>query len=138
MKRDWSEVAEAGELAARVLPAAEKQVREWDLPRTVAARREAELHLATAKAHAARVRDRIKSETWAELAEEWSKVQIPYQQAKALWWQAQAALPIRAKRGEARKALLASWHIASDLPAMPLLRALRDLSIRGRITLPGT
>jgi DNA-binding CsgD family transcriptional regulator len=137
LKRDWSEVAEAGELAARVLPAAEKQVSQWALPRSVAARREAEVHLATARAHAARVRDRIKSETWAHIANEWQKVGIPYQQAKALWWQTQAALPLRAKRGEARKALLASWAIASELPAMPLMRALRDLSVRGRITLPG-
>jgi DNA-binding CsgD family transcriptional regulator len=83
------------------------------------------------------VRDRDKSETWAQIADEWAKVQIPYRQAKALWWQAQAALPIRAKRTEARKALLASWHLAAELPATPLLRALRDLSIRGRITLPG-
>jgi DNA-binding CsgD family transcriptional regulator len=138
LKRDYSEVAEAGELAARVLPAAEKQVKNWELPKSVAARREAELHLDTARAHAARVRDRIKPETWASLAEQWRQLNIPYRQAKAYWWQAQAALPVRANRPEARKALLASWKIATDLQAMPLRRALVDLSVRGRIPLPGS
>ena len=69
---------------------------------------------------------------------QWAELNIPYRQAKALWWQAQAALPIRAKRAEARKALLAAWSIATDLPATPLQRALVDLSIRGRIALPGS
>jgi DNA-binding NarL/FixJ family response regulator len=135
IKRDYSEVADAGELAGRVLPVAEKAVAEWDLPRTVGARREAELHLATARAHAGRVKGKTTSDTWAALAEAWSKVPIPYQAAKARWWQTQAALPIRAQRAEARKALKESWSIARELPAEPLLRALRDLATRGRITL---
>jgi DNA-binding NarL/FixJ family response regulator len=135
IKRDYSEVADAGELAGRVLPAAEKAVAEWELPRTVGARREAELHLATARAHAGRVKGKNISDKWASLAEAWAKVPIPYQAAKARWWQAQAALPIRAQRAEARKALKESWSIARDLSAEPLLRALRDLAVRGRITL---
>src|SRR5699024_10618026 len=106
LKRDYSEVADAGELAGRVLPAAEQAVSQWDLPRRVGARREAELHLATARAHAARVRGKVTSGAWASLADAWSKVPIPYQQAKARWWQAQAALPNRSQRAEARKALL--------------------------------
>lgn len=138
LKRDWSEVAAASELAGRVMPAAEKLVSAWDLPRNVGARREAELHLATARAHATRVRGKTKPETWAELAEAWLKVPIPYRAAKARWWQAQAALPTRAKRAEARRALLEAWRIAADLPAAPLQRALRDLAVRGRITLPDT
>jgi DNA-binding CsgD family transcriptional regulator len=136
LKRDWSEVAEAGELAGRVLSAAEKLVSHWHLPRTVGARREAELHLATARAHASRVRGRTEPQTWAELAQAWAKIPIPYQAAKARWWQAQAALPTRALRSEARKALTESWRIASKLPAGPLQRVLRDLAIRGRINLP--
>jgi DNA-binding NarL/FixJ family response regulator len=136
LKRDWSEVADAGELAGRVLPVAEKAVAEWELPRTVGARREAELHLATARAHAGRVKGKTNSNTWASLAEAWAKVPIPYQAAKARWWQTQAALPVRAQRAEARKALKESWSIARDLNAEPLLRALRDLATRGRITLP--
>ncbi|MEX2547742.1 MAG: LuxR C-terminal-related transcriptional regulator [Chloroflexota bacterium] len=138
LKRDWSEVADAGELAGRVMAVAEGALNDWDLPVTVGARREAELHLAMARAHADRVRGKAKPERWAELAEAWLKVPIPYQAAKARWWQAQAALPVRAKRAEARKALTEAWRICSNLPAAPLQRALRDLSVRGRITLPDT
>ena len=136
-KRDWSEVADASELAGRVMPDAAKAVAEWDLPRSVGARREAELHLATARAHAARVKGKVKSSTWAELADAWATVPIPYQAAKARWWQAQAALPSKPQRAEARKALIDGWRIATDLPADPLQRALRDLATRGRISIPG-
>jgi DNA-binding CsgD family transcriptional regulator len=136
LKRDWSEVADAGELAGRVLPIAEKAVAAWDLPRTVGARREAELHLATARAHATRVRGRTTTTIWADLAERWAKVPIPYQVAKARWWQAEAALPDRARRSEARRALTEAWRIAAELPARPLQGALRDLAMRGRIALP--
>jgi DNA-binding CsgD family transcriptional regulator/tetratricopeptide (TPR) repeat protein len=135
-KRDWSIVAEAGELAERVLPIAERQLAESDLPANLGARREAELHLATARAHAARVRGRSEPETWAELAEAWGAVPIPYLAAKAYWWQAAAALEARERRGEARKALRAAWRIAGELPARPLRRALIELAGRGRIPLP--
>ena len=84
------------------------------------------------------MRGKTTPETWAGLAESWAKVPIPYQQAKMRWWQAQACLPIRAKRAEARRALNESWRIAQELPAAPLQRALVDLAIRGRITLPGS
>ena len=136
LKRDWSEVADAGELAGRVLPIAEKQVAAWNLPPTVGARREAELHLATARAHATRVRGKTTTSIWAELADSWAKVPIPYQVAKARWWQAEAALPERARRSEARRAITEAWRIAVDLPALPLQGALRDLAMRGRIALP--
>jgi DNA-binding CsgD family transcriptional regulator/tetratricopeptide (TPR) repeat protein len=138
LKRDWSEVADAGELAGRVLPDAERAVKKWHLPKSVGARREAELHLATARAHAARVKGKISPEAWAGLADAWSEVPLPYQVAKARWWQAQAALPTRARRGEARRALTEAWRIASELPAGPLQKALRDLAVRGRIALPDT
>jgi DNA-binding NarL/FixJ family response regulator len=89
-----------------------------------------------ARAHAARVKGKTKSNTWASLAEAWAKVPIPYQAAKARWWQTQAALPNRPQRAEARMAIKESWNIARELTAEPLLRALRDLATRGRITLP--
>jgi DNA-binding NarL/FixJ family response regulator len=138
LKRDWSEVADAGELAGRVLPVAEKAVAAWDLPPTVGARREAELHLATARAHAARVRGKSATSNWAHLAEGWAKLPNPYQAAKARWWQAEAALPERSRRSEARRALIDAWRIAVELPARPLQRALRDIAMRGRIALPDT
>ncbi len=136
LRRDWSRVADASGLAKDVLERAEQRIARYELPSTVGARREAELYLATARAHMERVRGRAKPEVWAKLAEEWRKVHVPYQVAKARWWQAQAALPVRARRAEARRALLEAWRIASDLPAQPLRRALRDIADRGRIGLP--
>ena len=106
LKRDWSTVAEADDAGRR--RAAGRPSRPGppsDCPRTVGARREAELHLATARAHHERVRGRTKPETYAALAEAWAKIPVPYQVAKARWWQAQAALPTRARRAEARRAL---------------------------------
>lgn len=135
-RRDWKSVADAGALAARVLPAAEEQLARHQLPPTVGARREAELYLATARAHAERVRGRSKPETWAQLADAWAALPVPYNVAKARWWQAQALLPDRARRAEARRALTEAWKISGRLPAAPLRRALVELAGRGRIRLP--
>ena len=120
LKREWSVVAEATTLANEVLPAAEQSLVRHSLPASLGARREAELHMATARAHHERVRGRTKPETYAALADAWAKIPVPYQVAKARWWQAQAALPTRARRAEARRALLESWRIAGKLPAAPL------------------
>jgi DNA-binding CsgD family transcriptional regulator/tetratricopeptide (TPR) repeat protein len=136
LRRDWSKVADASALASEVLAQAEQRIARHELPASVGARNEAELYLATARAHLERVRGRAKPETWAALAEAWTKVHVPYQAAKARWWQAQAALPDRQKRSEARRALLDAWRIAGELPAQPLRRALRDIADRGRINLP--
>ena len=137
LERDLSAVAEASGLAREVLPVAEQSITQHPLPSSVGARREAELHVATARAHSDRVRGRIEPETWARLAEDWSRIPVPYQVAKARWWQAQALLPFRARRAEARRALREAWSISGELPAGPLRAALRDLAQRGRIGLPG-
>jgi len=136
LKREWSMVAEATTLANEVLPAAEQSLNRHSLPASIGQRREAELYMATARAHHERVRGRTKPETYAALADAWGKIPVPYQVAKARWWQAQAALPTRARRGEARRALTEAWRISGKLPAAPLRNALRDLAQRGRITLP--
>jgi DNA-binding CsgD family transcriptional regulator/tetratricopeptide (TPR) repeat protein len=136
LKRDWSTVAQATTLANEVLPVAEHNLARHPLPASVGARREAELYMATARAHHERVRGRSKPETYAALAEAWAKIPVPYQVAKARWWQAQVALPTRERRAEARRALTEAWRIAGKLPAAPLRNALRDLAARGRITLP--
>ncbi|HVM30390.1 MAG TPA: AAA family ATPase [Candidatus Limnocylindrales bacterium] len=135
-RREWEAVAEAGELAGRVLPEAERQVAEGSLPASIGARREADLHLATARAHAARVRGRADPAEWARLAGAWATVPVPYQAAKAHWWHAATALEARDRRSEARDALHAAWRIAGELPARPLRRALAQLAERGRIPLP--
>ncbi|CAN5860123.1 LuxR family transcriptional regulator [soil metagenome] len=135
-KRDWAAIADAGELAERVLSIAERQLARSDMPASLGARREAELYLATARAHAARVRGRAQPADWAKLAEQWKRIPIPYQAAKALWWQAAAALEARERRDEARDALHEAWRLAAELPAEPLRRALAQLAGRGRIPLP--
>jgi DNA-binding CsgD family transcriptional regulator len=134
-RREWSLVADAGELAGQVLPAAEKALAGSALPASLGARREAELHLATARAHEARLRGRASVDEWAELARRWAEVPIPYHVAKARWWQATAALEARAARSIAREALEEAWRIAAELPARPLQQALLELAARGRVPL---
>ena len=75
--RDWSAVADAGELAARVMPVAEKALAASRLPRTLGALSEAELHLATARAHQNRLKGRASVDEWADLAERWALVPVP-------------------------------------------------------------
>ena len=135
-RRDYSAVADAGALAARVLPVATEAMARPGLPKSVGARREAELYLATARAHDERVRGRARPEPWAKLAEAWAGLRIPYNQARARWWQTAALLPDRTRRNEARKALTEAWKIAGKLPAAPLRKALAELGARGNIRLP--
>jgi DNA-binding CsgD family transcriptional regulator len=102
----------------------------------VAARTEAELHLAMAKAHRARMRGRPSASAWDRLATTWLERRIPFQAAKCRWWQALALLQTNGSRDDARRALGEAWRIAAPLPARPLLRALSDLATRARLPLP--
>jgi DNA-binding CsgD family transcriptional regulator/tetratricopeptide (TPR) repeat protein len=134
--RDLSAVADAGALAARVLPVAEQAVAGSDLSAGLGARREADLQLATARAHAMRLRGRPSASAWSDLAEAWQAIPVPYEAAKARWWQAAAALTAGDGRREATRALGDAWRISAELPARPLRRALLELAGRGRIALP--
>jgi DNA-binding CsgD family transcriptional regulator/tetratricopeptide (TPR) repeat protein len=136
-RRDWASVASAGELAQGVLEEAEARVGGSGMPATLGARREAELHLGMARAHAGRVRGHPDAAAWGHLGEAWAAIPIPYQAAKARWWQAAAALQARGDRSAAREAILEAWRIAGELPARPLQRELARLAHRGRIQLPG-
>ena len=136
-RRDVGLVAEASELAALVLPEAERQVAEGTLPPTLGARTEADLHLGMARAHRRRVQGRPSARSWARLAEAWVERGIPYQAAKARWWQSLAEL--RRSGGDrpaARDSLQDAWRLASRLPAGPLCAAISDLASRARIPLP--
>ena len=135
--RDVGLVARATELAALVLPEAERQVAEGSLPPTLGARTEADLHLGMARAHRRRVQGRPSARSWGILAEAWAERGIPYQAAKARWWQSLAEL--RRSGGDrpaARDSLQEAWRLASRLPAGPLCSAISDLASRARITLP--
>jgi hypothetical protein len=63
-RRDWAGVASAGELAQGVLEEAEARVGGSGMPATLGARREAELHLGMARAHAGRVRGHPDAAAW--------------------------------------------------------------------------
>jgi DNA-binding CsgD family transcriptional regulator len=63
-------------------------------------------------------------------------VPVPYQSAKARWWQALAVLQTGEPRPNARDAIHEAWRLAEALPARPLQRALVDLAGRARIPLP--
>ncbi len=135
-RRDWAGVAAAGQLAQKVLPEAEQRLAGSSLSPSLGARREAELHLDMARAHLARVNGRASAPAWDRLAQAWAEIPVPYQQAKARWWQALATLQETGSRPDARDALHEAWRIAGELPAQPLQRTLLDLAVRARIPLP--
>jgi DNA-binding CsgD family transcriptional regulator len=135
--RDLTAIAAAGELASRVLRDAERHVSQSGLSSALGARREAELHLEMARAHIARSRGRSSPGRWARLATAWAAASVPYQQAKARWWQAQAMLEAGEGRPAASAPLLEAWRLARELPAGPLRAAVADVARRARITLPG-
>jgi DNA-binding CsgD family transcriptional regulator/tetratricopeptide (TPR) repeat protein len=136
LRRDWSLVAQAGELAERVLPEAEQRVARGSLAPGLGARAEADLQLAVARAHRRRVRGRPSSSAWAKIADAWMARSLPYPAAKARWWQALAILQAGGARDEARVALAEAAAIAAALPAGPLLAAVTDLATRARLALP--
>ncbi len=126
----------ATELATAVVAEAERQLVAGSLPENLGSTREAYLHLATARAHLARLRNRAEPDAWAEIANGWEALHVPYLAAKARWWEAATALVSRDRRPQARTALVAAWDLAVELPARPLLREIRRLAQRGRIVLP--
>lgn len=135
-RRDYAAVAAATGLGARVLGESTRAVAASELPRTLGVRRETELHLGMAHAHLARLRGRATATDWSRLADAWAAIPVPYQEAKARWWQAATALQGNEGRSVARAPLTEAWGIADALPARPLQRALEDLARRARITLP--
>ncbi|HEY8168005.1 MAG TPA: response regulator transcription factor, partial [Candidatus Limnocylindrales bacterium] len=135
-RRDIGAVAKATELAAAVVAEAEELLQPGSLPDRLGSTREAHLHLATARGHLARLRNRPEPDAWAEIAEGWLALHVPYLAAKARWWEAAVALHARDRRAQARTALQEAWALAVELPARPLLREIRRLAQRGRIVLP--
>ncbi|MEX1345117.1 MAG: AAA family ATPase [Candidatus Limnocylindrales bacterium] len=135
-------IARAREVAARVLPDAERYVASSSIGPLVGARHEAELQLRVARTHADRVRGHVDPQDWAQVAEEWHDKRVPFREAKARWWQALAILANaseddrEAARVAASEPLSAAFRIARELPALPLLREVADLGKRARVALP--
>jgi len=138
--REIAPIAAARERATAVLREAESLVRTWDVPATLGSRREAEAHLAVARAFHARLDGADDQATWDAVASTWTALKDPYQAARARWRQAEAALEraddARSGRVAARDPLIGAVEIALRLEARPLLARLRELAGRALITVP--
>jgi DNA-binding CsgD family transcriptional regulator/tetratricopeptide (TPR) repeat protein len=138
-RRDLPALASARERSREVLTAAQDAVARAGVARTIGSRREADAHLATARAFQARFDGRDDPSAWDALARTWESLEMPYQVARARWHQAEAALAAgdgRSGRGTARRPLLDAVRLARELGARPLLRELQELAGRARITIP--
>ena len=139
-RREIAPIAAARERAASVLAEAEALVRAWNVPAHVGSRREAEAHLAIARAFSHRLDGRDDPDDWADAAVTWHELGDPYGAARARWRQAEAALEAaddaRSGRAAAREPLLEAIEIALRLEARPLLSRLADLAGRALIPVP--
>jgi DNA-binding CsgD family transcriptional regulator len=138
-RRDLPALAAARERSREVLAAGEAAVAGSGVARTIGSRREADAHLAMARAFQARFDGRDDATAWDALARTWEKLEMPYQVARARWRQAEAALAAgdgRSGRSAARRPLLDAVRLARELGARPLLRELQELAGRARIPVP--
>jgi len=137
--RALPEISGARQRGRRVLAEAEAVMIASKVPVGDPGRREADAHLATARAFAARLDARDDPVLWDAAAQAWERAGEPYQVARARWRQAEAALPgreARVGRAAARGPLLEAARIARELGARPLLRELHGLAQRAMIPLP--
>ena len=138
-RRALPEVSGARQRARRVLAETEGVLRSSGIAPGSTGRLEADAHLATARAYAARLDARDDPVLWDAAAQAWERAREPYQVAKARWRQAEAALPgrdARIGRAAARGPLVQATRIARELEARPLLRSIESLARRALITLP--
>jgi DNA-binding CsgD family transcriptional regulator/tetratricopeptide (TPR) repeat protein len=140
-RRALPEVTSARQRGKRVLLEAEAVLVASRIPDGSPSRREADAHLATARAYAARLDARDDPVLWETAARAWEKAGQPYQLARARWRQAEAELgapgqDARAGRARARTPILEAVRIARELGARPLLRELRELAGRALIAIP--
>jgi DNA-binding CsgD family transcriptional regulator/tetratricopeptide (TPR) repeat protein len=138
-RRALPEVSGARQRARRVLADTEGVLRASGIAPGSAGRLEADAHLASARAYAARLDARDDPVLWDAAAQAWERAREPYQVAKARWRQAESALPgrdARIGRAAARGPLVQAARIARELEARPLLRSIESLARRALITLP--
>jgi DNA-binding CsgD family transcriptional regulator len=137
--RQFAPLAAARQRTTEVVAAATDLVRAAGAPPTAGSRRVAEASLATARAFQRRLDGDDDAATWRRVAEEWAALEAPYDVALARWRQAEAILGSGvgpAGRAPAQAPLLEAVELALRLGAKPLLRELRELAGRARITLP--
>jgi DNA-binding CsgD family transcriptional regulator len=138
-RRDLAALAAARERSLPVLLRAEAVVRACGVSPKTGSRRQADLAIGTARAYRARVEGRDEPETWNRLAVDWAELGDPYESARASWREAEALLDQargRSTRVVARDSLVTAAEGAFKLGAMPLLRAVAELSRRAMIQLP--
>ena len=139
-RRALPEVSGARQRAGRVLAETEGVLRRSGVAPGQPGRLEADAHLATARAYAARLDARDDPVLWDAAAQAWERAREPYQVAKVRWRQAEAALgapgDARSGRAAGRGPLLEAVRIARELEARPLLRALESLARRALIVMP--
>jgi DNA-binding CsgD family transcriptional regulator/tetratricopeptide (TPR) repeat protein len=150
-RRRIADVAAARERSARILAEAERAVARSGVPDSLGSRREAEAHLATARAFRRRLDGRDDPAAWDAVAAAWAELDDRYRVARARWRQAEAMLATagagsttdrhgradaRAVRADAREPMAEAVAIGMELQARPLLRELRELARRALIPLP--
>jgi DNA-binding CsgD family transcriptional regulator/tetratricopeptide (TPR) repeat protein len=138
-RRELGAIAGARERARRALAEADATLARAGVPSGGPSRREADAHLATARAYVARLDGRDDPVVWDSVAQAWERHGDAYQVARARWRQAEAALPghdAREGRPAAKGPLLEAVRIARELGAAPLLAALAALAQRALIALP--
>ncbi len=138
--RQLAPLAGARQRTADVLAAAVAIVRAGGAPKSAGSRKVAEASLATARAYQRRLEGKDDGPAWRAVAETWETLTAPYDVALARWREAEAYLGSgtgRTGRAKAQEPLLAAVDLAIGLDAKPLLRELRELAGRARITLPG-
>jgi tetratricopeptide (TPR) repeat protein len=121
-QRQFAELAGARERVAALLRDAESSVAASGVPVSIGSRREADAHVATARAYAGRVSGDDDPAVWGTVAEAWNALGNPYEVARARWREAAAVLGSgagRAGRVDAREPLLEAVGLAADLQARP-------------------
>jgi DNA-binding CsgD family transcriptional regulator len=91
--------------------------------------------LLLSEAEATRLHGRNDPDAWLECGRAWEDLRRPQTVAYARWREAEARLAGRTDRGPAATALRAAFDIAEGLRAEPLLRELRALAARARLSL---
>ena len=138
-QRRLAPLATARGRTAEVVKTAAALVRASGAPTTAGSRRIAEAYLATARAFQRRLEGDDDPAIWDRVAVSWTDLSAPYDAAMARWRQAEAILTSggsRTGRADAQTPMLEASRLAIGLQARPLLRELRELAGRARITLP--
>ena len=138
-QRRLAPLATARGRTAEVVRTVAGLVRASGAPPTAGSRRIAEAYLATARAFQRRLEGDDDPAIWDRVAASWTDLSAPYDVAMARWRQAEASLASatgRPGRADAQTPMLEAARLAVALEARPLLRELRELAGRARITLP--